>query len=1504
MPPEDADTIKLEKNAEPVSAASPKIGFPKIGRPKRAKGKARKALKFTAFFLLGLILVLAAAIVWIRSDSGLNYVAKKGLDSLAKNGLSIQWDRLVGPAPEEITAEKVVFRDRLGPFASADRLEFRLKLGSLFKGLIEVEGLNVTGLNLDRRPEYVPSPDDPDSAGGRLPFDLKARFDVTGHMTHRFLEPQADDSASGALKLSGDFSLIGGSLAAKVNSSWLDDRHLGLELDADLIQGQNSAPDRLKVLLAARDGPGGPLSYLIDRPDWPSWSLVLYGDGPLSGWDGKATLALLGVYPELAPAAAGETAASEAAAGEAAAGEAVAANEPVRLESIASAELTIAGKNGTFKKDLIDGRGLRLTLSAQLGPDAPLPIPDKILDPIGRDLKLKAEVALEGHSLKGDLTLDAPRATVSVSSLDLGFLDRGFSLKGDGRIAFDPTLAADFWPAPDSESAPGGENPPGGQNPPAGPGLDDPQGTPSPTLALQSVPDAPGAIVAASYPLPPPPDQKSRKSPSRPVSGEEWLAFDYALNVASQGGQVDLEALNLKGPGLSAQAAGTVAPDSAKKANLALTLEQGSPLWPMALALIGSGSQKSGSLSLLARLSQDPKGLVDLAAKVSLSELDLLASPWGGPIEADLKARGPLDNLAIELLANSPSLKGPMETFPDVALTYRGQAKGLPAFNGADGTLTLKTGNFPTGPIDLATDFAFSLPPQQSPAASGGDPEGLALDLNLKTLVLSAGPAKELLDLESQGLSLALRPGSAPRPKGSLRLKVGDWKTVRALTGLEFDGAPASLEANLDPGGENGNSALVKLDLPDLTLGQELRLKALTLDLTARDYLTAPTFELRLSAGQSAVGPIALSKANVEGQGDGLKAKLKVELLAANGSELLALTGEADLGQKKATVESLKLASVPQLPGGLRLNQPVTVDFSSGLSLSQTSVTLGGGGTLDLVGSLNPLNVKAKLVDFSFANLSGLTDQAPQGKATLSLDYVQGGSGSFELTSQLAAPPALESLSKTLNVTANGKIEPRSVSGKITLGKTRLRDISLDYRLPLVQDGLFVKPDLDGPLSAEMSWKGPIAPIWTLIGLADRSLTGELELDLKVEGSARKPRPKVNMYVANGQYLDLVLGILVTRINMEVHDQPDGDLRLVLEAGDVGDGKLSLEGTVKPFAAQPSIAVRGQLRRLSPLQRDDATAIITGLVHLDGPFTSLGIAAKVVVEQAKIDLDMVRGGGAITKLDLEEKLTRVSYGPRLALDIDLPRQIFIRGKGLDSEWGGHLDVTNPFGRTLINGALKPIRGTFDLLSKQFNFTGGDIRFMNSPGINPVLNVELTRQTSALQAFVKVTGFVAKPVLTLTSQPPHPSDEVLSQVLFGKKVSQLSRMEAIQLANSVRVMAGLGGDIGLTVLSTMRDALGLSVLKFGDASDNSSNRILGGNQFRDNLNLDSDSQAADSTTLEAGRYIGDNIYVGLEQNLTDNTTGVRVEVELTPSISLQSLSSSSSSRVGLGWKKDY
>ena len=49
---------------------------------------------------------------------------------------------------------------------------------------------------------------------------------------------------------------------------------------------------------------------------------------------------------------------------------------------------------------------------------------------------------------------------------------------------------------------------------------------------------------------------------------------------------------------------------------------------------------------------------------------------------------------------------------------------------------------------------------------------------------------------------------------------------------------------------------------------------------------------------------------------------------------------------------------------------------------------------------------------------------------------------------------------------------------------------------------------------------------------------------------------------------------------------------------------------------------------------------------------------------------------------------------------------------------------------------------------------------------------------------------------------------------------------------------------------------------------------------------------------------DNVYVGLEQGMNGDASGVRVEIELAPNLNLEGVSTPQGSEVGLNWKKDY
>jgi translocation and assembly module TamB len=65
------------------------------------------------------------------------------------------------------------------------------------------------------------------------------------------------------------------------------------------------------------------------------------------------------------------------------------------------------------------------------------------------------------------------------------------------------------------------------------------------------------------------------------------------------------------------------------------------------------------------------------------------------------------------------------------------------------------------------------------------------------------------------------------------------------------------------------------------------------------------------------------------------------------------------------------------------------------------------------------------------------------------------------------------------------------------------------------------------------------------------------------------------------------------------------------------------------------------------------------------------------------------------------------------------------------------------------------------------------------------------------------------------------------------------------------------------------------------------------------------ETAEETTVSAGKYVSDNVFVEVEQGLAQGTGKARVQVELTPNLSVSTeVTDQSQTGVGLQWRYDY
>ena len=80
--------------------------------------------------------------------------------------------------------------------------------------------------------------------------------------------------------------------------------------------------------------------------------------------------------------------------------------------------------------------------------------------------------------------------------------------------------------------------------------------------------------------------------------------------------------------------------------------------------------------------------------------------------------------------------------------------------------------------------------------------------------------------------------------------------------------------------------------------------------------------------------------------------------------------------------------------------------------------------------------------------------------------------------------------------------------------------------------------------------------------------------------------------------------------------------------------------------------------------------------------------------------------------------------------------------------------------------------------------------------------------------INVSGRSNNPQIAFTSTPGLPQDEIVSRILFGSSVTQISALQAVQLAASLNSLRGSGG--GLNPLGRLRSATGISRLRILDA----------------------------------------------------------------------------------------
>jgi translocation and assembly module TamB len=457
------------------------------------------------------------------------------------------------------------------------------------------------------------------------------------------------------------------------------------------------------------------------------------------------------------------------------------------------------------------------------------------------------------------------------------------------------------------------------------------------------------------------------------------------------------------------------------------------------------------------------------------------------------------------------------------------------------------------------------------------------------------------------------------------------------------------------------------------------------------------------------------------------------------------------------------------------------------------------------------------------------------------------------------------------------------------------RPILADLRVPMrvsLQPFAIDLPETS-PLDGRVIAQSRLEPLAAVAALDGQRIEGVLDLDLRLAGTVGDPVLSGQLDISNGRLADDLTGIILTDIVVRLVG--DGD-RLEIErfqARDQAGGSLALAGGMAIDMAE-AFPYRFELttRDLRVLDSDLGRASVTIDIVSEGSARGGTTSGRIAVPRA--DLRIPPGGGVsppVLDVEVRGEPPRLPpppppppgerYAMLLDLEIDVPARLFVRGRGLDTEWGGNLEITGSTREPVILGSIDYRRGFLDFLDRRFDIREGQLVFTGTTPPTPEVYIEAASTARTMTGIVRVTGPVTDLDFELSSEPELPQDEVLAQLLFDRGTQGLTPIQGVRLAAAVARLEGGGG---FDAMEAIRDVTGLDMLDFGQA------------EFGDD-----DAE----TTATAGRYIADNVFIAIDQGLTTGATRGRVEIEVFRNITVRGeVDDRSRSGVGIEWSRDY
>ncbi len=429
----------------------------------------------------------------------------------------------------------------------------------------------------------------------------------------------------------------------------------------------------------------------------------------------------------------------------------------------------------------------------------------------------------------------------------------------------------------------------------------------------------------------------------------------------------------------------------------------------------------------------------------------------------------------------------------------------------------------------------------------------------------------------------------------------------------------------------------------------------------------------------------------------------------------------------------------------------------------------------------------------------------------------------------------------------------------------------------------------NSPFKGNLSYNARAEDLLDFFDLGFNFLRGDLKCDLSFDGTISAPNITGMCSLSKGTYENYLAGVHLKNINADIIGN-NNKLEIVkLTANGVKGGNLNGFGElILDYEEHFPYVLNADLDSIQLVKLDYIEGKLQGKVQLKGNTKQAVLTGDALIKEAEVSIPEGFKSRipslSVTYVnapeDFESPIKKEKFIFYLDVYLNAPKNVFLRGRGLTAELKGEIKLEGSINNLITKGHLDLVKGDFLFSGHSFDLTKGEFVF-GEEGALPFLFLSAQTNIQGITITATLSGQLDSPTLDFKSMPPLPLSSILSYLLFGSDISEISALQAVTLASTAASLAGGSTDI----LEATRKKLGVDRLAVISSPG---------------------STGEEDFAVQIGKYVAKGVLISFSQGVEQGSTNIVIEVDLKHGFvfSAESIQQEEQGRFSLKWNRNF